>query len=235
MRRSKTLFRGGQAILPVLLLFLAFPSRAAQPYHLELEANPAAPFPFLGRLGTIDLHVYPGGVRAETMLLNGFSRNGQDRITVLNPLARTYSEVPLREFQSIVRKLAAPAMKGVDGATPPPIVGPIHGTVHGIEADRYRIQYAPAAWIDLWTTKALPDNPQLRAIVDQLVIGIAPQTAVSARRVPGVPLYVELNFSRFRKLPILKVKKLTMSAEGEEDALKTGPFYLNATPFDWSR
>ena len=51
------------------------PQRQAAPppaYHLELEANPAAPFPFLGKFGTITLHVFPSGVRAETFWLQRF-------------------------------------------------------------------------------------------------------------------------------------------------------------------
>ena len=31
---------------------VAAASFAATPYHLELEANPAAPFPYFGRFGT---------------------------------------------------------------------------------------------------------------------------------------------------------------------------------------
>src|SRR5216684_1765668 len=64
-----------------------------RPYHLQLEANPA-PFPFLDRFGTVTLHVYPHGVRANTFWLNGFSRNGSETVTVMNPVARMYTKVP---------------------------------------------------------------------------------------------------------------------------------------------
>ena len=40
-----------------------------------LEASPAAAFPYLGKFGNVELHVYAGGVRAEALWLNSFSRN----------------------------------------------------------------------------------------------------------------------------------------------------------------
>src|SRR5262249_48854875 len=69
-----------------MLAALLLASAAALPYHIELQANPGAPFPFLSRFGTVTLHVYNGGVRADTMWLNGFSRNGSNTVTVENPL-----------------------------------------------------------------------------------------------------------------------------------------------------
>jgi len=71
-----------------VLALLALPALAApapRPYHLTLEATPAAAFPFLSKFGTVTLHLYSGGVRAETFWLNGFSRNESPNITVENP------------------------------------------------------------------------------------------------------------------------------------------------------
>ena len=42
----------------------------------ELEATPAAAFPYLGRFGAVDLHVYATGVRADLLWLKGLSTNG---------------------------------------------------------------------------------------------------------------------------------------------------------------
>ena len=198
MPRSKIL--KGAAF--VAALFISSPLFA---YHLVLEANPAGPFPFLSRFGTTELHVYPHGVRGKTIWLNGFSRNGDKNITVENPLARMYTEVPVTSVGPIVAKLATALPKTLEFTAPPPVLAPVDGTVHGIAAKRYRIVYGPEAWIDLWTTDKLGDAPQLRAIVLQLIGGISPLTAKSAARVPGVPLYVELNFSHFRKLAIVKI------------------------------
>src|SRR2546423_11419314 len=78
---------------------------ATNPYHVHLEANSAAPFPYLGRLATATLHVYPHGVRANTIWLNGFSRNGSPNVTVMNPLARMYTDVPIREFPGFIARI----------------------------------------------------------------------------------------------------------------------------------
>jgi len=42
----------------VAAFFICSPAFA---YHLVLEANPTVPFPFLGRFGTVEIHVYPAG------------------------------------------------------------------------------------------------------------------------------------------------------------------------------
>jgi hypothetical protein len=209
------------------LLLAALSSFAAtpQPYHLELEANPAAPFPYLGKFGTVELHVYRGGVRAEALWLNAMSRNSAPGVTVANPLGRVYVDVPLRDIAGIITKLSG-GKAGVERLARPYLGSTMRGKVKGIDATRYRLMYGANAWIDLWTTSALPDNPQLRSIADQLVRGVSPATADVARRIPGVPLYIELNFRRFEKLPLLTVKKLTMSADDEEDALTLGKLWV---------
>ena len=210
----------------LFLLLFALPLAAApQPYHLTLEANPAAPFPFLGKFGTVTLHVYPGGVRAETLLLNGFSRNGASTITVENPFTRIVNNEPIAGISSTLQTLGR-----IDVPTSPvPSRAPdVAGNVGGISATRCRLLYGPAAWIDVWTTSALPPNPQLRAIVDQFVSGIAPGTAAALRAIPGTPLYVELNFRRYHKLSLLRLKSVVMNSDGEEEALKVGRLYFPA-------
>src|SRR4029077_5752257 len=155
----------------LLILALATSLHAApppKPYHLELEANPAAPFPFLGKFGTVTLHVYPAGVRAETFWLNGFTHNGTSTVTVENPLGRMYTEVPLAQISATLRKLST---SGVENAAPGPVTQ-ITGNVKGIPAHRYRLVYGSQAWIDVWTTDTIPENPQLRAVVNEFVRGI---------------------------------------------------------------
>jgi hypothetical protein len=215
---------GGQALLPALLLF-ALPLVAAQPYHLTLEANPAAPFPFLGKFGTVTIDVYPGGVRAETLLLNGFSRNGARTITVENSVTRMYTKEPVAGIASALQALGR-----VDVETSSvPTRGPeLVGKVGSIDARRYRLIYGPQGWIDIWTTTAIPANPQFRTLVDEFLRGIAPGAAVAMRTIPGAPLYVELNFRRFHKLPLLRLKSLVMNSDGEAKALDVGRLYFPA-------
>lgn len=212
--------------LILLGLFLTSVSAfAARPYHLELEANPAAAFPYLGKFGAVELHVYENGVRAEALWLNSFSRNGTSAVTVMNPLARMYVDVPIRDIAPTLTKLAGAA--GALEHSLAPVMGPrVQGKVGGIAATRHRLIYGPSGWIDVWTTGVIPPNEQLRRIVDELVRGISPGTASVSRAISGTPVYVELNFRRFRQVPLLKMTKLTFAAEDEEDALELGPFYV---------
>lgn len=215
-----------------LLLLLVFGAslHAAQPkpYHIELEANPAAPFPFLGKFGTVTLHVYPAGVRAETFWLNGFTRNGTGAVTVENPLGRMYTEVPLSQISSTLHKLST---SGVESAAPGEITQST-GTVKGIAARRYRLTYGPEAWIDVWTTDTIPENPQLRAVINEFVRGVSPATAAVINNLRGMPLYVELNFRRYKKLPLVRLKTITWSSEGQDAALKVGALYFKAPLLD---
>ncbi len=217
----------------LLVLALTIPAIAAPPaqrYHLTLEAYPAAPFPFFSKFGTVTLDVYGGGVHADTFWLDGFSRNGSKSITVQNPLGRMYTDVPIADVASIVARLAGSDQP--PAVTVPPVLPPVPGKVGGIPASRYRILYGPAAWIDLWTTSQIPENPQLRAIIDGLVNGISPATAEAARAIPGTPIYVELNFRRFKKVPLVRFKQLTRNNSGEADALRVGSFYFKAPLLD---
>lgn len=223
-------------VLPVLVLaaLTAVPLSAAQRYHLELEATPAAVFPYLGRFGAVELHVYPTGVRAEALWLNSFAKNSAQAVTVANPLGRMYVDVPIAEISAILQKLAGEDGSVERGSVPSrgPAAG---GTVHGIKATRHRLVYGPSAWIDYWTTTAIPENPQLRRIADELVTGISPGTATVSRTIPGTPVFIELNFRRFKKVTLLKVKELTfdeVSEEDEKDALELGPLYMKAPLLD---
>jgi hypothetical protein len=210
----------------ILSLLLATPL-FAQKYHLELEATPEAAFPYLSRFGNVDIDVYAGGVRADALWLNAFSRNGTSAITVANPLGRMYVDVGLSEITDILAKMAGgDRVMGKGTITLNPGV---KGTVSGIPATRYRIVYGPTAWIDYWTTDVVPQNEQFRTIVQRLVAGISPGTAEIARKVPGTPVYVELNFRRFKKVAIVKFKKLSYTADDEEDDLTLGPVYVRAT------
>jgi len=217
MLRSR---KGG---LAAALLLFALPATAA--YHLELEANPAAPFPFLGKFGTVTLHVYPGGVRAETLVLNGFSRNGTKTITVENPITRIATNEPIAGIAPTLQTLGS-----IDAAASAvPARGPeMAGKVGPIDARRYRLVYGANAWIDVWTTTAIAPSPQFRTIVEELVRGIAPGTAAALRTIPGTPLYVELNFRRYHTLPLLRLKSFAPNAGGEAEALRVGKLYFSA-------
>lgn len=221
----------GRPIVAALFIFASPLLAAERPYHLQLEARPAAAFPYLSKFGMVKIDVYGGGVRAETFWLNGFSRNGAQTITVENPLARMYSDVPIKQIASLLTKLGSVAGSVESGAAPE-TVKPLKGKVSGITATRHRLEFGPMAYVDYWTTDVVPENPQLRRIANELVNAISPGTAKVASAIPGTPLYVELNFRRFQKVVLLRTKKLTMDNASEKDDLQVGSFYFKAPLID---
>jgi hypothetical protein len=167
-------------------------------------------------------------VRAEALWLHAFSRNGADAVTVVNPLARMYVDVQVAEISSILTRLAGAA--GAIERNAKPAIGPtLRGEVQGIAATRNRLVYGPEAWIDVWTTDAIPANRQMQRIVQQIVTGISPHTGPFVEKLTGTPIYVEVNFRRFKKVTLLRPKKLAHAVEDQEDALTLGKLYLRAT------
>jgi hypothetical protein len=212
----------------LLGLLLSSSLFAAQPYHLELEATPESVFPYLGRFGNVDLHVYSGGVRADALWLHGFSRNDAESVTVVNPLARMYFDVKISEIASILTRIAGTA--GAIERNAKPILGPtMRGEVKGMAATRHRLVYGAEAWIDVWTTDVIPANRQMQRIVREVVTGISPETGPFVEKLTGTPVYVELNFRRFKKVTLVRPKKLTRTADDEQDALTLGKLYIRAT------
>jgi hypothetical protein len=222
-----------RSLLLLVALLSSAPLFAAPRYHLELEANPAAVFPYLRKFGAVEVHLYPSGVRTNAFWLYAFSKAGTNDVTVANPLGRMYVNVPVRDIAPTLMKLAGAA--GALERSLAPVAGPTaRGKVSGLDAVRHRLVYGPGGWIDVWSTNEIPENAQYRRIVDQLVGGISPGTAAAARKIPGTPIFVELNFSRFRKVALLKVRKITFEADAddEEDALELGPIYMKAPLLD---
>ena len=217
--------------IAILSFLFALPIFAAQPYHLELEASPAAAFPYLGKFGTVKIDVYSGGVHTDALWLDGFSRNGLPTVTIKNPIARMYVEMPLADIGPTLMKLAG-AAGSIERAASPTLDPAIRGKFAGLDGTRYRFVYGLTAWIDVWTTSVIPENAQFRAIVQQLVAGISPKTAPLAATIRGTPIAVILNFRRFKNVELLKIKKLTFAADDEEDALTLGPLYMRASIFE---
>ncbi|HXI11621.1 MAG TPA: hypothetical protein VNM92_03120 [Thermoanaerobaculia bacterium] len=220
--------------LLLLVLSVALVSRAAEPapvasgsYRLDLEANAAAPFPFLSKFGTVKIAAWPGGVRAETVWLNAFSKTGSPTLTVMNPFARMYTDIPLRDIGSIVRKLKGDESSLVPDASFPMDPAVLPGTVRGIPATRHRMILGDS-FIDIWVTKAIPRNPQLEAIEHSFIRSISPGVADAVRKLPGTPIFVELNTRRFKKVTVLKLIAIQRPGEGEKEALQTGSFFMRA-------
>ena len=198
-----------RAFAALVLFCLVLPAYSApRPYHLELDANLGGVFPTFGRFGNIRIHVYPAGVRADSSLLNAFSRNGARTVTVLKPMVRMYTEVALMEMTAMI------AARTDEFEEVPRIVGPLAGRVGSLAAMRYRLQYNKTEWIDVWTNSDIPTNVQFRAVIDAAIRGLSARSADLVRKIPGTPVYIELNFRGYDKVALLRFRRVTWNNAG---------------------
>lgn len=203
------------------------------PYTLELELNPTAAFPVLRKFGTIDVSVYPGGVRAESLILHAFSRTGSPEMTLLAPLSRLYTEVPVGELRNIALTLTNSTDEMMPGLGEFPIDPKVLvGKVGVIPAKRYRILLGENSWIDVWSTSVIPENKQFERLQRELVSAISRPAAKLVNKIPGTSIYIELNTQHYRKVPVLRLKSLVRSKEGEAEALQRGRFWARAPIID---
>ena len=216
--------------LTLVAMFVATSVFASSAYHLELQSAPAAVVPLLGKFGTMEIHVYDGGVRVESIWMNSFSRNGSSTVTLINPIARMYTEVPIDEFPTMIARVTGIRRSTEDEA--PKLLPPASGKVNGLDARRYRLSYSATDWMDIWTTSGVPENPQLRRIVGAFVTHFAPATAGPLARIPGNPIYVELNTVEHPKFPLLQFVSLKFDNAGETNALRVGKYYFKAPMLD---
>ena len=72
----------------------------------------------------------------------------------------------------------------------------------------------------------------MRRIVTELVSAVSPRTGLLSRTIPGTPIYVELNFTHYKKLPLVRLKSLTFDNKGEAEALAVGSVYMKAPLLD---
>jgi hypothetical protein len=216
--------------LVVTALLCAAPLAAAapRPYDLELLIQP--PFRFLSRLGSMTVHVFPAGVSAENLLLSGFSRNGEKFVTVRAPLTRMYAEVALVDIGRILHAgRGQDEGKPQDGAFP---LSPqrVSKNIAGLPAQRYHYVLGPAAWVDVWTTTALPMNPQFAAILNNAIDAFVPTFGSTVRKLPGTPVRVEINSQKFPHFVLLDAKSFQWNDQQAKEDLQLGSFYMRV-PF----
>jgi hypothetical protein len=188
-----------------------------------------APFPFLKRFGTVEVSVFPKGVRAESAVVDAISRTGTSVVTLTHPVARLYAEVPVHDVRGILVRMGGGKSELYPGLQEFPIEPKaVTGKVRGVDATRYRVVLGKNAWIDIWTTTTIPRNRQFDLLANQLVSAFSKSAAKTMSRIPGVPVFVEVNTSRFKKLVLLRMTQLQRSAQGESEALTVGSFYARA-------
>lgn len=203
-------------------------SQAPRLYTLELVASPMAPFPFLKKFGKIEISLFPGGVAGESMFLRGFSKNGEQTVTVVNPIGRMYVPVALSKVRDTFLSMSGKKGEMMPGLPEFPVTKLGEGKVKNLPASRYRVQLGPASSIDVWTTNVVPKNRQFEAVYLQLVDAVSHSAVNTIKRIPGTPVYIEMNTQKYKKLPLLALKSFSQTNNEEKEALEVGSFYVKA-------
>lgn len=198
----------------------------AAAFHLQLQSNAAESFPLMKRFGAITIDIYPKGFRATSIWLRGFAINGQNAITIENPISRTYTKQPMSGIGDMVRFIGG---KPVVGAAPI-AVQITTGNVGKLPSRRYRLIYAKNDYVDVWTTSALGPVPAFRSAVDEIVRAVAPGSIAVLRKIPDTPVYVEFNMGPHRKVAMVRTIRVAANTAGEADALRVSPWMFPA-PF----
>lgn len=219
-------------LVALFLALVPLEAASAAGYRLDLEFNPAAPFPFLSKFGSVEISLFPGGVSGKAPLLRGFSRNGSSEVTVMSPISRMYVDLAIQRIRPMVLTLGGAEREVMPGLSEFPISKPMKGKVKGLDARRYRIQLGPESSMDVWTTSAIPPNPSYLRLAHEFIGAISQPALKMARSLEGTPVYVELNTTHHKKLPLLRIKSFTRSSDGEAEALKVGALYLKAPGAD---
>jgi len=217
-------------LLTSLILAGIHPALAqpTKPFKVELIARPTAPFPFLKKFGQIDIALYAGGVSGESLFLRGFSRNGEETVTVVNPLGRMYVPMTLSKLRDTFVSMSGRKGEIMPGLSVFPVSKIGQGNVKNVPATRYRVQLGPESSMDVWTTSVIPKSRQFEAIYLRLVDAVSHSAVATFQKIPGTPIYIEMNTQKYKKLQLLSLKSFSNTNEGEKEALEVGSFYIKA-------
>ena len=224
--------------LLLISLLLALPSPAAADatrpsdrYSLRLEARPSAVFPFLDKLGRVQIAVFPQGVRADSLWLGGYLMAGSETVRVENPALRVYTDATY----GALRKL----FSGLGPEQEPMKLGELEvrktgrkGTIKNLPVQCYRIVLGKKAWIDVWTTEAIQRSRPYQDLQTQVLMTVSPDLARAARKIPGTVLHVVLNTNDHPETTLLSTREVYRSSAGHEEVLRTGRFFLRVPSLD---
>lgn len=232
-----TSFQKSTCALCILFLLAIAATAVAAPeprssYAIHLEATPSEAFPFLDKLGTVEIAVYPEGVRADSPWLSGFVRSGSDSVRVENQALRLYSDATFDGVRRLFSTLR-PEEEEKKGIRNVEIRDTKRkGTIGEFPVSCYRLQLAKNAWIDVWSTTAVKDSEAYERLQSELLTVVSPELAEAARRIPGTILKVIVNTEDIPEKTLLRTRKIYLSSAGHQEALQTGRFFLRAPSLD---
>lgn len=228
--------KSATTLLLTLLLVVPPVSAADSPirherYALQLEARPSAVFPFLDKLGRVNLSVYPQGVRVDSLWLDGYLKSGSETVRIENPALRMYTDASYVTLRRLFRGLA-PEEETMKLGALPVVKTTRRGKIKNLSVTCYRIQLGKEAWIDVWSTDTLKKSQPYQELQTQVLMTISPDLARAAAKIPGTPLHVVLNTERYPETTLLSTRGAFRSSAGHEEALQTGRFFLRVPSID---
>lgn len=221
--------------IAVLSLFLtpgafsaAEPPKPRTSYALHLEARPTAAFPFLDKLGRVEVQVYPQGVRADSLWLDGYMRTGSDSVRLENPSVRLYSDSSFASLSKIFASLK-PRDKQAPKLRKLQVVDTGRkGTIKKLPVRCYTIKIGKRIAVDVWSTTALARNTAWEKLQNEVLKAVSPELAQAAKRIPGTTMHVVLREKGEADATLLTTREVFLSSAGHEEALSTGRLFLRA-------
>lgn len=202
---------------------------ASKDYRLVLWIQPVGDDALTQKLGKATLTVYPQGVKADSLWLDGFTRQGSSQLTLLKPIARLYAQVELSDFSDIIRRMAG-SRDGLVGNIGTLRVGnPVNGKINKRAAKRFRISIDQQQWVDVWTAADLPENKQLKKLTSEVLEAVSDQLPPVLDKIEGTPILVRLHTDEYRDVDVLGFRSIRSSSRGHADDLQVGRFFLRAT------
>lgn len=208
------------------------PRQPRDSYALHLQARPAAPFPFLDKLGNIEIQVYPQGVRADSLWLDGYLLAESDSVRIENPAVRLYTDASFEALRKLFSKLRPEDAEPLSLEKLEVIHTGKTGTIMKLPVSCHRVVLGKKAWIDVWSTPALRTSPAWERLQVELLSAISPELSKVVKEIPGTVVHVMLNTEHFPKTVLLTTTEVYLSSAGHEEALQTGRFFLRAPSLD---
>lgn len=226
--RAVLLLLGGATLIAVCGIVPASADAARNDYRLELWVKPVGEDPIVRKLGKTSLTVYPQGVRIDSLWLDGFTRRDSENLTLLKPIARLYAVIELDDFSDVIRKLSGTSREIAPGTGPFSVEEPADGRINRHPARRHRISVGPTEWVDVWTSRTLPENRQLDRLAAEILEAVSNDLPQLLDEIDGTPILIRLHTKDYENVDILGFREIGKSSRGHAEDLTVGRFYIRA-------
>ena len=120
-------------------------------------------------------------------------------------------------------------VEGIDGTGTVEIAAAAEAAGLDLVAIRASVDSA----LDVWTLASIPPNPQYLRLARLFAGTISRDAASLSMKLEGMPVYVEMNTTKHKKLQLLRVKGFTPGDDSGAEELQVGRVYAKAPGSDW--